>query len=232
MAQASWRRACVAVLGASLMLLGGCGTTQNSEVKDSWLARVPEEGLGEVREAQAARRQAEDNVLRAEVAVGDAERALDVARRNVEAAKLGVETAKAQLEAARVTGQRDNIQQAEEQIQAAEAELSAARAQVSWRQEAVESWKAQRELRRRELQVAEAELSHARYLALKEHGDVRVQQLTEGNFLSDISEARRKAREAQREADAQTQQARQARAQWERLRDQAQGFGGSGPNPR
>src|SRR4051812_18346115 len=88
MAQANWREACVAVLGASLMVLGGCATRGNTEVKDSWLARVPEEGLVNVRQAEAAKRQATDNVLRADVGIEDADRALDVARRNAEAAKL------------------------------------------------------------------------------------------------------------------------------------------------
>jgi hypothetical protein len=99
---------------------------------------------------------------------------------------------------------------------------------VIWRKETVDAWKAQKELRQRELQVADAELNHAQYLALKENGDVRAQQLTEGDFLAAISAARRNAREARQDADATTQRARQARAQWERLRGEAQGYGGSG----
>ena len=74
-----------------------------------------------------------------------------------------------------------------------EAELAAARAQVSWRKETLEAWNAQKELRQRELQVADAELNHAQYRALKANGDVRAQDLTEGDFLSVLSKAKRKA---------------------------------------
>ncbi len=232
MAQASWRRAFVAVFGASLMVLGGCGTGGNTEVKDSWMARVPETGMVNVRQAQALKQQATDNVLRADVAIEDAERALEISRRNEEAAKLRHDAAKAQLEAAKATGQQANIRQAELQLEAGDAELAAAQAQVSWRKENLEAWNAQKELRLRELQVAEAELDYAQYRALKAIGDVRAQELTEGDFLSVLSKAKRKALDARRDADEETQEARQARAQWEQLRGQAQGYGGSGRNWR
>ena len=228
MAQASWRRALVVVLGTSLMVLSGCGTSRNTEVKDSWMARVPEDRMGSVRHAQALKGQATDEVMRASVAIEDAERALDIARRNAEAAKLRRDAEKAQLEATRAIGQQASIQQAQEQLQAAQLELAAARAQVSWREETLEAWKAQKRLRQRELDVANAELSYARYRALKEIGDVRAQDLTEGNFLSVLSKAKREALEARRDADAKTQKARQARAQWEQLRERAQAYGGSG----
>lgn len=233
MAQSNWRRALVAaVLGASVGLLGGCGTSGNTEVKDSWMARVPEERMGSVREAQAYKRQATDEVARANVAIGDAERAQEVARRNMEAAKLRRDAEKAQLKAAQETGQQSSIQAAEAQIQAAEAELAAAKAQMDWRDQNLEAWKAQRQLRERELKVADAELNYAQYRALKENGDVRAQKLTEGDFLSTLDKARKEAREARRDADEQTQQARQARLQWEQLRERAQGYGGSGWNRR
>jgi chromosome segregation ATPase len=232
MAQSSWRRALVAVFGTSLLVLGGCGTGGNTEMKDSWMARIPEERLGGVREAQAFKRQATDEVKRAEVAMGDAERALQISRSSAEAAKLRKDAAKAQLEAARETGQQAGIQQAELQLQAADAELAAARAEVGWRNENLKAWQAQKGLRERELKVADAELNYAQYRALKENGDVRAQKLTEGDFLSILDKARREAREARRDADERTQQARQARAQWEQLRGQAQGYGGSGWNRR
>lgn len=228
MAQANWRHAFVATLGVSLMILGGCGTSGKTEVKDTWLVRVPEEGLVNVRQGEALKRQATDNVLRADVAIEDAERALDIARRSEEATKLRKDAAKAQLEAAKATGQQASIQQAQTQLRADEAGLAAARAQVSWRKKNVDAWRAQKDLRQRELQVADAELNHAQYRALKANGDVRVQQLSEGNFLSAISKAKHKALEARRNADAEALEARQARAQWEQLRGQAQGYGGSG----
>jgi colicin import membrane protein len=232
MAQASWRRAFVAVLGTSLMILGGCGTSRNTEIDDSWMARVPEEGMRNVREAQANRQQTSDEVKRANVAIGDAERALEVARRSAEAAKLRRDAEKAQVEAAKETGQLPTIQAAEIQLQVAEMELGAARAQVDWRKENVEAWKAQKELREREFELADAEFHYAQYRALKENGDIRAQSLTEGDFLSILADAKRKALEARRDADVRTQRARQSRAQWEQLRGQAEGYGGSGRDRR
>jgi hypothetical protein len=232
MAQARRRHVLVAVLGTSLMILGGCGASHNTEVKDSWLARVPEEQLGDVRQAQAARSQAMDGVMRADVAIDDAERALDVARRNVDAAKHRKDAEQATLEAAKVTGQRSSIEQAQAQLRAAEAELSAARAHVGWREQNVDAWKAQKRYREREVTVADAELSYARYLALKQHGDIRAQDLSERDLQAAITDAQRKALEARRDADAKAQQAQSARVAWEQLRNQSRGYGGSGWNRR
>ncbi|WP_224243119.1 hypothetical protein [Hyalangium gracile] len=201
-------------------------------MEDSWIARVPEENLGDVRQAQAARHQAADAVMRADVSIGDAERALDVARRNVEAAKHRMDAEKATLEAAQVTGQRSSIDQAQAQIRAAEVDLAAARAHVGWRKQNVDAWRAQKVLRERELEVAEAELAMARYVALKEHGDIRVQDISERDLQAAINDAQRKTTEARREADSKAQQAQQARVQWEQLRGQARGYGGSGWNRR
>ena len=103
---------------------------------------------------------------------------------------------------------------------------------MDWRGQNLEAWQAQKTFRERELKVADAELNYAEYRALKENGDVRAQKLTEGEFLSNLDKARKDAREARRDADEQTQQARQARVAWEQLRDRAQGYGGSGWNRR
>ncbi|WP_224364878.1 hypothetical protein [Hyalangium versicolor] len=227
MIQVRARHALVAVLGTSLMILGGC-SAHNKAVQDSWLARVPEENLRDVRQAQVARDRAADAITRADVSIGDAERALDVARRNVDAAKNHMDAEEATLEAARVTGQRASIDQAQGQFQTAEAGLAAARAHVGWRKQNVDAWRAQKQLRERELEVANAELAYSRFLALKQHGDIRVQDISEAELQKDITKAQRKATEARREADAKAQQAQQARVAWEQLRTQARGYGGSG----
>jgi colicin import membrane protein len=232
MAQGRRRHALVAVLGTSLMILGGCGASHKTEVKDSWMARVPEEQLGDVRQAQASRNQAMDEVTRADVAIGDAERALDVARRNVDAAKHRKDAEQATLKAAEITGQRASIDQAQAELRNAEADLAAARAHVGWREQNVEAWKAQKRHREREVTVADAELSFARYLALKQHGDIRAEDISEKELRSAISDARSKALEARRDADAKAQQAQQARVAWQQLRDQVRGYGGSGWNRR
>jgi hypothetical protein len=227
MAQVRGRHALVAVLGTALWLLGGCASNK-TEVKDSWLARVPEEQLRDVRQAQANVNQAADAVTRADVAVGDAQRALDVARLNVNSAKNRKDAEEATLKAAEVTGQRTTIDQARAQLSAAETGVAAAQAHVGWRAENVEAWKAQKRLRERALELADAELAYARYQALKQHGDVRVQDISEGNLRNAITKAQSRVTQARRDADSQAQQAQQARASWERLRVQAQGYGGSG----
>ncbi|MFL5350972.1 MAG: hypothetical protein ACJ8AT_39895 [Hyalangium sp.] len=227
MAHVRGRHALVAVLGTSLMILGGCAS-HTTEVQDSWMARVPESELGSVRQAEAARRQALDEIARADVAIGDAERALDISHRNVEAAKNRRDAEAATLKAAELTGQRASINQAQAQLRNAEAGLQLAQAQVGWRGQNVDAWKAQKKFRERDATVAEAELSYARYLALKQHGDVRADDISEKNLRSKIADARNDALEARREADAKIQQAQQARVAWEQLRSQSRGYGGSG----
>jgi hypothetical protein len=210
------------------MILGGCGTSHNTEVKDSWLARVPEDQLADVRQAQAAKRQAVDEVTRADVSIGDAQRALDVAHRNVDAAKNRRDAQRAALDAAQAVGQRTAIDQAQDQLRDAELSLAAARAQVDWRKQSVDAWKAQKRLREREVDSADAKLSYARYLALKQHGDVRAQDISEQALQNSINDTQNRVREARREADSKAQQAQQARAEWEQLRNQTRAYGGSG----
>lgn len=229
MVEVRGRHALAAVLGASLWLLGGCAS-QKTEVKDSWLARVPEAELGSVRQAQANQHRASDAVTRADVAIGDAERAREVARRNVDAARNRKKAEEATLKAAEMTGQSASIAQAQAQLQGADAELAAAQAQVDWRAENVDAWRSQKRLRERELELADAQLSHARFLALRQHGDVRVQDISEGNLKHSISRAQDRVASARRDADERAQSAQQARVSWERLRMQAQGYGGSGWN--
>ncbi len=226
MAHVRGRHVLVAVLGTSLMILGGCAS--HTEVKDAWLARVPEQQLGNVRQAEAAKRQANDEVTRASVAIGDAERALDIDRHNREAAKNRKKAEESALDVANLSGQRANIDQAQAQLRNADAALSVAQAQVDWREQNVDAWKAQKRLRERELVVADAELSYARYLALKQHGDVRAENISEKDLRSAISDARSKAMEARQEADLKAQQAQQARVAWEQLRNQARAYGGAG----
>jgi colicin import membrane protein len=232
MAQARWRYALVAAFGTSMMLLGGCSTSRSTRVDDAWMARVPENELGDVRQAQANKRQALDEVTRAEVAIGDAQRALDVARSNAEAAQHQRKAQEATLKAAEATGQRSAIAQARAQLRGAEMDRSAAAAQVDWRKENVDAWKAQKRYREREATVADAELSYARYLALKRHDDVRAQDISERNLKSAIADAKRDASEARRDADAKTQEARRTRVAWEKIRSEAQGYGGSGRDLR
>lgn len=223
--------ALLAALGASLMILGGCAS-HSTEVKDSWLARVPETDLGNVRQAQAAKRQAVDGVNRADVAVDDAQRALGVARHDVEMARIRHKSAEDTVKAAELTGQRATIDQAQAQLRSAGVAQQAARAQVVWREQNVDAWRAQKRLRERESNLADAELSYARYAALKQHGDVRVENMSEDDLRFAISDARSKALEARRDADEKSQQARRAQVAWEQLRSQTRGYGGSGMNQR
>lgn len=230
MFQARRRRVLVGVvMGAALSVLGsGCGSSRAAKVDESWLARVPEDQLGDVRGAQSERRKAQDEVTRADVALKDAERALQVARRNAEASKLRQEANQAALEAAEATGQRADIERARAELMNSETGVTAAQAQVNWRQQSIEALDARKQLRERELEVAEARLAQAEYLALKQSGDVRAEELSEADFATNLAKAQRRVEDARGRVDSQAREEQQARAQWEKLRTQAQGYGGSG----
>ncbi len=230
MFQAKKRRVFVGVmLGASLAVLGsGCGSTKAAKVDDSWLARVPEDQLGDVRNAQSERRKAQDEVTRADVALKDAERARQVARSNADASKLRKKANETALEAAQATGQRADIERAKAELMNSETGVTAAEAQVNWRQQSIEALQAQKELREHELEVADARLNQAEYMALKKNGDVRAEKLSEADFAANLAEAQRRVEESRKRVDSQSREEQQARAQWERLRTQAQGYGGSG----
>jgi hypothetical protein len=230
MFQAKRRRVYMGVvMGAALAVLGGgCGSSRAAKVDESWLARVPEERLGDVRSAQSERRKAQDEVTRADVALKDAERGLQVAQRNADVTRLRKEANEAALEAANATGQRADIERAKAELMNSETGVTAAKAQVNWRQKSIESLQASKELRERELELADARLHQAEYLALKQNGDVRAEELSEADFTSALAEAQRRVEDARKNVDSQSREEQQARAQWEQLRTESQGYGGSG----
>ncbi|WP_426750469.1 hypothetical protein [Myxococcus sp. Y35] len=218
------------MMGAALTVMGttGCSSSRAAKVDESWLARVPEGQLDDVREAQTQRRMAQDAVTRSDVALNDARRELEVAKRNEDAAKSRKEAHDAALKAAKATGQSDNINEAQAELQDADLSLTAAQAQVQYREQNVKTMEAQKELRESELAMVEAKLNQAEYEALKANDDVRAQDLSEADFTAATAEAQRKVEEAQRKVQTQERQEQQARANWQRLRDQVRGYGGSG----
>ncbi|MCP3168700.1 hypothetical protein [Myxococcus qinghaiensis] len=218
------------VLGTALVL-GGCSSSRSAskqQVDESWMARVPESQLGDVRNAQAERLKAQDEVKRAEVAVKDAERAAQVAERNEEAAKLSTEANKTAVEAAQATGRASNISQAQAELKTMETRQAAAHAQLLWRQRAIETQKARRDLRQRELELADARLRQTELVALRNSDDVRAKELSEAEFTSAVANAQRNTEEAQRQVDERLRVERQARSDWEKLNGEARGYGGSG----
>lgn len=220
------------VLGTALVL-GGCSSSRHAskqQVDESWMARVPESQLGDVRNAQAEQLKAQDEVKRADVAVKDAERAAEVAKRNEEAAKLSTEANKTAVEAAQATGRASNISQAQAELKTTETQQAAAHAQLLWRQRAIDTQKARKDLRQRELELADARLRQAELVALRNSDDVRAKELSEAEFTSAVASAQRNTEEAQRQVDERLRAERQARSDWEKLRGEARGYGGSG-NP-
>lgn len=216
-------------LGASMTFLAGCGSSKAARVDDAMMARVPEDQLGAVRDAQLARTKAADNVTRAEVAVRDAERASEVARRNGDAAKSRMEAEKAAVKAAEATGQQSPIASAKIRLQGAEAGRVAADAEVAWHDRKTETAKAEKDLRAAELKVADSELNLAQFKALERSGDVRAKNMSEANFMSVVAETQREVEDARRRVDEQKRVEQDARAEWQRLRSEApQGYGGSG----
>ncbi|MFP2896281.1 hypothetical protein [Corallococcus sp. 4LFB] len=212
-----------------MTFLAGCGGAKAARVDDKMMARIPEDQLGEVRDAQLARTKAADNVTRAEVAVRDAERATEVARRNKEAAESRMEAEEAAVKAARATGQQSAIAQAKSKLEGAQAGRAAAEAEVAWHERKTETARAEKDLREAELKVADAQLNLAQYQALEQSGDVRAKEMSEANYLSAVADAKRGAEEARRQLGEQKRVEQDARAQWQRLRSQApQGYGGSG----
>ncbi|WP_205522841.1 hypothetical protein [Myxococcus eversor] len=220
------------VLGTALVL-GGCSSSRSAskqQVDESWMARVPESQLGDVRNAQAERLKAQDEVKRAEVAVKDAERAEKVAERNEEAARLSTDANKTAVEAAQATGRASNISQAQSELKTTETKQAAAHAQLLWRQRAIDTQKARKDLRQRELELADARLRQAELVALRNSDDVRAKELSEAEFTSAVANAQRNTEEAQRQVDERLRVERQARSDWEKLNGEARGYGGSGPS--
>ncbi|MDC0709919.1 hypothetical protein POL68_15705 [Stigmatella sp. ncwal1] len=229
MVRTNWRKALLAVAGGALVALSGCSAGHsNSRIKEEWLARVPEDQLGGVRQAQTERMQANDAIVRADVEIRDAERALEVVRREEGAARMRKEAEEASVKAAEAQGQREHIREAQASLKAAQGMQDAAKAQVAWREHVVETKKTMKQLREREAEVASAELSLAEYKALKASGDVRADGLSEADFNSSVADARGRLASVQKQVEKDQKQERQARAQWENLLDRAQGYGGSG----
>ncbi|AKQ67266.1 TolA protein [Myxococcus hansupus] len=216
------------VAGTALLLLGGCASQQRSSAKvdKEWVARVPSEQLGDVRQAQLAEDQAREQIPRARVAAQDAEQALEVARRNEAAAKSRHEADELAKKSAQEKGDLAAIEQARGAACESQHALTLAQAETAWRRDAVDTLKSLEVVRERELDVASAQLRQTQYEAVNANEDVRAQDLSAGDFSSAVADARRKAADQQRQADARLQREEQAKAHWEQLRDQ--GYGGSG----
>lgn len=232
MVQVSWRRVLVGVFGSALLALGGCSSMRSStRVDEKWLARVPESQLEGVRQAQLVQQKSEDEVTRARVAVQDAKHARELAHRNEKTAKARAKAAEVALTAARSRGQGVEIARAQGELRRADDEASVARAEVDFRERAVKTLEALERMRTRELKVADAELARQQYLALQRSGDVRARELSGADFARAVADARREADETQQEVLSLLQEERLARAQWQEMRDQARGYGGSGLVP-
>jgi hypothetical protein len=224
MIRAETRCVLVAVLGASLMVLGGCGASRMTQIQDSWLDTVPREKQWSVGQHRDSRQRALNELARADAAIKDAEPQLNTARLQVEAASLRREGYEKLLEADRITGPQLTIQQSEGRLRSSETKLAAAEAEVRWCKENLSAWRAEKQLWERELQLADVELNYARYKALKEQGDPRVAALTDQDFLAELAEVKEELAEARSDADSQKEKARQARAQWQQLAEVARGY--------
>lgn len=229
MVQASWRRVLAGALGAGLLGMGGCGASRSTaKVDEDWLVRVPEAQMDEVRKARLVQGKARDETTRAQVAVEDGKQALEVARARVEAAEARLKADQAALLAARETARAQDIVRAQAALRESDLELTAAQAEVDFQERRVKTREALREMRDRELAVADAELAQAEYMALLRSGDVRARRLSAEDFASALQQARGEAWETQQRVDALLQQQRQSQARWQQLDAQVRAYGGGG----
>ncbi|MFP2925866.1 hypothetical protein ACLESO_11735 [Pyxidicoccus sp. 3LG] len=229
MVQTSGRRALAGVLGAVLLGLAGCSSGRSStKVEEDWLARLPPQEMEQVRKARLTQDKAQDETVRAEVALEDAKRALDVAKTNEDAAKSRREADETALKAARETGQTQTIAQAQQRFREGDLELAAAQAEVDFRDRAVTTLESLQEMRARELDVANAELAMTEYVALQRGGDVRAKQIDGEELATKLAEARDRAWQTQQEVDANLQRQRQSQARWQQLDAQLEAYGGGG----
>jgi chromosome segregation ATPase len=210
------RRQCalVAVLGVSLVLLSGCSGSRKNQIQETWLATVPWEKQGSVRQFQEAKQRAATGVAEATAQSEDAQSKLNTAVNQVGAAKLRRDAYEKLLEADRLTELKATIHQAELQLRAGEARLEVAEAQVEWCEENLGDWLARKQRWEAELQLADLQLNYARYQLLKAQGDSRVASLTDEDFQSDIAEAKDRAAEARSDAEEKRARAQQAHTQW------------------
>lgn len=215
-------------LAAALLALGGCAGTKEAKIDESWVARVPEDQLGSVREARTAQQSAEDDVKRAEVARDDAEQALKAERQRADAAKKEADANKTELEAAQKTGQADQINAATQKQKESQAVVAAAEARVKWFEKEKDAKAAEVDVKTRKVDVAKAQLEFAEYQALKNAGDTRVEDMSEANFRAEISKAETKQAEAEQKVSQLRDEAKEARAEWRRQHEQLQGIGGGG----
>lgn len=216
-------------LAAALLGIGGCAHgSKEAKVEESWVARVPEDQLGSVKEARSAQQSAEDDVQRAEVARDDAEQALKAERQRADAAKKEADANKTELKAAQETGQQDRINAATQKQNESQAVVAAAEARVKWFEKEKDAKAAEVDVKNRKVDVAKAQLEFAEYQALKNAGDTRVKDMSEANFRAEISKAESKQAEAEQKVSQLRNEAKEARAEWRRQHEQLQGIGGGG----
>jgi len=201
---------------SAVMLVTGCASG-GGEMKDEWLARVPQEQMSGVESARAGERQALDDVNRAEVAKGDAERALEVAKSQRDSAKSSLKADETSLEAATAQGQAPGITSSTNALETGKLKSQAVDAQVVWREKDLAAAEANIDLRREQVKVAEAQRKLAQYQALRNTNDVRVKDYSENDFREALKDAQEDAAEVQEKVSKLQAEAGDAKSEFDRL---------------
>lgn len=223
--KALWR---TALLLAPLGLAAACATTKGPpEVKDEWVARIPESEMGPIFDARADVRRSRDELNRAEVAVKDAKRDHDVQKGLQDAEKERLDALGKAIEAARSTGDPAQIRDAQERHARGQEMFDVAKERADVGKGRVEVAELERDLARVGVRRAEVAVEQAEYQQLRAMNDTRIRDLNPAAFEAEFAEL------TARESELQTRLADQSRSLTfaeRRLRELEQrlGVGGAG----
>lgn len=231
------RRVLVCVAWGLAVVGSGCAhnAARAPEIKDEWVARVPQEQLQPLYQARHDFRASQDEVTRAEVAVRDADSAVSVRKTRLDAAGSRVKAAEQELKAAERTGDPNQIAQARSGLQQARQNETVAQADRKVAEEQRDVAQAQKQLAEARVKTEQARVEQAKYKVLQANNDTRVKDINPLEFDQAITASLNKERDAKMKL--QEQQSQVASAE-QRLRDarQQSAVGGAGsqgqqPNP-
>jgi multidrug resistance efflux pump len=168
---------------------------QAPTIQEEWLARVPRTELGQVEQARAARRMAQDELTRAEVDLKDAENGKKVQEAQLDAAKAETSAAKASVDAAKETGQATQVSHAQNLFDEKKLSEKVAKERVDLAQARIDAANTRRQLAQARVNTNDVRVSQAEYFTLRQQGDTRVKDIDPTKFEAALADRRAKESE-------------------------------------
>lgn len=202
------------------LLTFGCAGNRKVSVKDTEVARLPQDASQQWQQQQLALIQANDETARAEIAVNDAKRDREVAKSDVKIADAEIDRAKKALEAAEKARDDAAATQARSDLSFSQQKKQVAELHVEANDQQVELTETGHDLAQARQELAELDLNKAKYEALKAADDPAAANYDPAKFAEATSQKQNDISRLENEVELKRDAYARARQTWETKQQQ------------